>query len=94
MIGNLPVMVNETVAVLNISRGSISSIIHDVLEFNKMSECCVSRRLTPDLKERRELSRRYEAEGHGFLVRIVTGDESMVHCHLRTTQRSDWLKDF
>lgn len=55
-------------------------IIHDELQYHKISARCVSKQLTPELKEQRmdiceTLMRRYETKGDGFLKRIVTGDE-------------------
>ena len=32
--------------------------------------------------------KRFEAEGDGFLGRIVTGDETLVHCHQRETKKA------
>jgi hypothetical protein len=83
---NRRVTVNETAANLNISHGSAHHIIHDMLKFCKVSARWVPRHLTPELKERRvdaceELLRSFEAEGDGFLARIVTGDETWVHYH-------------
>ncbi|UYV60251.1 hypothetical protein LAZ67_1000547 [Cordylochernes scorpioides] len=53
----------------------------------------VSRMLTKEMKEKRisackELFKRYEIEGEGFLDRIVTGDESWIHHHVPYSQRS------
>ena len=52
----------------------------------------VPRQLTAELKERRvdacqELLKRFEAEGDGFLGRIVTGDETWVHYHQPETKK-------
>jgi len=49
--------------------------------------------LTAELKERRvdacqELLERSEAEGDGFLGRIVTGDETWVHYHQTVTNKA------
>jgi hypothetical protein len=78
---NRRVTLNEIAANLNISYGSAHHIIHDELKFRKASARWVPRHLTPELKERgvddcEELLRRFEAEGDGFLARIVTGDET------------------
>jgi histone-lysine N-methyltransferase SETMAR len=53
----------------------------------------VQRHLTPELKERRvdaceEPLLHFEAEGDGFLARIVTGDEIWVHYHQPETKRA------
>jgi histone-lysine N-methyltransferase SETMAR len=64
--------------------GSAHHIVHDVMQFHKVSARWVPRQLTAELKERRvdacqELLKHFEAEGEGFLGRIVTGDETWVH---------------
>jgi histone-lysine N-methyltransferase SETMAR len=81
---NRRVMVDEVVAMLDISHGSAHHIIHDVLQFHKVSARWVPRQLSLEMKERRvdvcqELLQRYKTEGGGFLERIVTGDESWVY---------------
>jgi len=63
------------------SHGSAHHIVHDVLQFRKVSARWVPSQLTAELKERRadacqELLKRFEAESDGFLGRIVTGDET------------------
>ena len=77
---------NEIAAHLDMSHGSAHCIVHDVLQFHKVSARWVPRQLTAELKERRidacqELLKRFEAEGDGFLGRIVTGDETWFHYH-------------
>jgi len=57
-----------------------------------VSASWVSRQLTAELKERRvdacqELLKRFEAEGDGFLVRSVTGDETLMHYHNPETKK-------
>ena len=81
-------------ACLKISHGSAHHIVHDVLQFHKVSARWVPRQLTPELRERRvdaceELLRRFEREGDGFLARIVTGDETWVHFHQPETKRAN-----
>ena len=78
---NRRVTVHEIAARLDMSHGSAHHIVHDVLQFHKVSARWVPRQLTAELKERRvdvcqELLKRFEAEGDGFLGRIVTGDET------------------
>ena len=63
----------------HMSHGKTHHIVHDVLQFHKVSASWVPRLLTAELKERRvdacqELLKRVEAEGDGSLGRIVTGD--------------------
>jgi len=64
--------------------GSAHLIVHDVLQFHKVSVRWVPRQLTAELNERcvdtcQESLKRFEAEGDGLLGRIVTGDETWVH---------------
>jgi len=87
---NRRVTVNEIAAHLDMSHGSAHHIVHDVLQFHKV---WVPRQLTAELKERRvdacqELLKRFEAEGDGFLGRIVTGDETWVHYHQSETTKA------
>jgi hypothetical protein len=93
LMDNRRVTVNKIAANLNFSHGSAHHIIHDVLKLRKVSAMWVQRHLTPELKERRvdaceELLRRFEAEGDGFLARIVTGDDTWVHYHQPETKRA------
>jgi hypothetical protein len=90
-------MVDVVAATLDISHGSAHHIIHDVLQFHKVSARWVPKQLTLKRKERRVdlcqvLSRRHETEGDGFLQRIVTGDESWVHHFQPETKkvRKEW----
>ena len=74
------------------SHGSAHHIVHDVLQFHKVCARWVPRQLTAELKERRvdvcqELLKCFEEEGDGFLVRIVTGDETWVHYHQPETKK-------
>ena len=83
---NRRVTVNEIAAHLDVSHGSAHHIVHDVLYFHKVSARWVPCQLTADLKEQRvdacqELFKCFEAEGDGFLGRILTGDETWVHYH-------------
>jgi hypothetical protein len=81
---NCHVTVNGTAARLDVSQGSAHHIIHDVLQFHKVSARWVPHQLTAELKEQcvdacQELLKCFEAEGDGFLGRIVTADEIWVH---------------
>jgi len=94
---NRHVTVHETAKCLDMSYGSAHHIVHDVLQFHKLSASWVLRQLTAELKERRvdacqELLKCFEAEGDGFLGRIVTGDETWVHYHQPETKKAskDW----
>jgi len=84
---------NEIVAHLDMSHRSAHRIVHDVLQFHEMSARWVPRQLTAELKQRRvdacqELLKRFEAEGDGFLGRIVAGDETWVHYHQSETKKA------
>lgn len=90
---NCRVTLNDIAACLKISHGSSHHIVHDVLQFHKVSARWVPRQLTPELRERRvdaceELLRRFERESDGFLARIFTGDETWVHFHQPETKRA------
>ena len=90
---NRRVTVHEIAAHLDMSHGSVHHIVHDVLQFHKVSARWVPRQLTVELKERRvdacqELLKRFEAEGDGFLGRTVSGDETWVHYHQLETKKA------
>jgi len=90
---NRRVTVLEIATHLDMSHGSAHHIVHDVLQFHKVSARWVPRQLTAELKERRvdacqELLKLFEAEGDGFLGRTVTGDETWVHYHLPETKKA------
>jgi len=90
---NRRVTQNDIAACSKISHDSAHHIVHDVLQFHKVSARWVPRQLTPELRERRadaceEILRRFEREGDGFLARIVTGDETWVHFHQPETKRA------
>jgi len=94
---NRRVTVNEIAAHLDMSHGSAHHIVHDVLQFQKVSARWVPRHLAAELKERRvdachELLKCFEAEGDGSLGRIVMGDETWVHYHQPETNkaREEW----
>ena len=89
---NRRVTVHKIAAHLDMSHGSAHHIVLDVLQFHKLSARWVPRQLTAELRERRvdacqELLKRFEAEGDGFLGRIVTGDETWVHYHQSETKK-------
>jgi len=94
---NHRVTVLEIAAHLDMSHGSAHRIIHDVLQFHKMSARWVPCQLTAELKERyvdacQKLLKSFEAEGDGILGRTVTGDETWVHNHQPETKkaRKEW----
>lgn len=72
------------VETLDISHGSVLSILHDQLHMNKVSARWVPRMLTPMQKHARlaicrELSDRAAENQEDFFNRIITMDESWVH---------------
>ena len=90
---NRCVTVHEIAAHLGMSHGSAHHIVHNVLQFHKLSARWVPSQLTAELKERRvdacqEHFRLFEAEGDGFLVRIVTRDETWVQYHQPETKQA------
>jgi hypothetical protein len=89
---NCRLTVNDIVTLLDISHGSAHHIIHDVLQFHKVSARWVPQQLTPESKQRvdacQELLWCFEAEGDGFLARTVTGHETCVHYHQPETKRA------
>jgi len=90
---NRRVTVHEIAAHMDMSDGSAHHIVHDVLQFHKVSARWVPRQLTAELKELhfdacQELFKRFQPEGDGFLGRIVTGDETWVHYHQPETKKA------
>jgi len=68
---NRRVTANEIAAHMDMSHGSAHHIVHDVLQFRKVSEMWVPRQLTAELKERlvdafQELLKRFEANVVAF----------------------------
>ena len=93
---NRRVTVHEVAADLVMSHGSAHHIVHDVLQFHKVSARRVPRQLTAELKERRVdacqgLLKRFEAESDDFLGRTVTGDETWVHYHQPETKNEQGI---
>ena len=69
---------------LKISRGSIGTILHEHLGYNKVSARWVPRMLTNDHKQNRvncsrELLALYTADQESFEKRIITGDECWIY---------------
>jgi len=69
---------------VGISLGSVSTILHDKLNMNKVCTRWVPRILSTFQRADRkaiaeELLQNFKAESDGFIDRIVTGDESWVH---------------
>jgi len=90
---NHRITVHEIATHLDMSHGSAHHIVHDVLQFHKVSARWVPCQLTAELKEGRvdvcqELLKCFEAEGDGFLGRTVTGDETWVHYHQSETKKA------
>jgi histone-lysine N-methyltransferase SETMAR len=81
---NCRISINEIAMEMKISVGSAHTIIEEELHYRKIFSRWIPRRLTPEIKERRQdvcsvLLARYEQEGETFLKRIITRDESYVH---------------
>lgn len=81
---NRRITMSEIVLELGISYGSVSSILHDVLNMSKVSARWVPRLLTPFQKDERkrcctELLAMCAADEGGFFDRLVTMDESWVY---------------
>jgi histone-lysine N-methyltransferase SETMAR len=75
------------------SHGSPYHIVHEVLQFHKVSARWEPCQLTGELKERcvdgcQGLLKLFEAKGDGFLGRIVTGDETRVHYYQPETKKT------
>ena len=90
---NCHVTVNEIAAHLDMGHGAACHIFHDVLQFHDVSARWVPLQLTVELKERhvdacQELLKCFEAEGDGFLGRIVTEDETWFHYHQLETKKA------
>ena len=90
---NCHVTVNEIAAHLDVSHGSAHHIVHDVLQFHKVSARWVPCQLTAELKEWcvhacQDLLKHFEAEGDGFLGRIVMGGETWIHYHQLETKKA------
>ena len=80
------VTVHEIAAHLDMSNGSAHHIFHDVPQLHKLSARWVPRQLTA-VDACQKLLKCFEAEGEGFLGRIVTGDETWVHYHQLETKK-------
>ena len=83
---NWHVTEKEIVTIMDISVGSAHHIVHDVLNFYKVSVRWVPCQVTAELQDRcvdscEEHLCRLQVEGDGFLGRIVTGDKTWVHYH-------------
>jgi hypothetical protein len=90
---NRHVTVLEIAAHLDMSHETAHHIVHDILHFHKLSASWVPLQLIAELKERyvdacQEILKRFEAEGDGFLGRIVTGDETWVDYHQPETKKA------
>jgi len=80
-------------AYVQVSLGSIHSIIHDHLQMTKVSARWVPRELTADhmrdgMGAALEFLSRYHEYGEAFLDQIVTGDECWVHFYTPESKRS------
>jgi histone-lysine N-methyltransferase SETMAR len=90
---NRQVTVRDIAAEVNISVGSVETIIHEHLRFRKVCARWVPRQLTFDQKWTRmkvseQLLNRFRAEGDEFLQSIITCDETWLHNFTPETKRS------
>ncbi|PNF33524.1 hypothetical protein B7P43_G17639 [Cryptotermes secundus] len=81
---NRQVTLNEIAASLNISHGSAHHIVHDVLQFHKVSARWVPQQLTPELKDQRIdaciLSQHDNARPHTARTTVVTINDLHFEC--------------
>ncbi|XKL66254.1 hypothetical protein PGB90_009674 [Kerria lacca] len=87
------VKIQDIAMQLDISYGTMSTIIHNELKFHKICARWVPRLLNDDHKGQRfeaalTFLQRYEQEGQTFLEKIITVDETWVHHHTPETKRS------
>ena len=95
LLENRRLTIDELEDELNISHGSIVRIIKD-LNFHKVCARWVPRALSEDNKANRmacalAFFQQYAMNGHEFLSRIVTGDETWVHHHTPETKRASMV---
>ncbi len=69
---------------IEVSHGTVHSIVHDILEYWKKSARWVPKALTEEHRMNRigaalTFLTRYHQEGEEFLSHIITGDEAVVH---------------
>jgi hypothetical protein len=88
---------HEIAAHLDMSDGSVHHIVHNVLQFHKVSASWVPNQLTAELKKRRvdacqEVLKSFETEVDDFIERTVMGDETWVHYYQPETKkaRKEW----
>ena len=89
---NRRVTVRDIAAEVNISVGSVETIIHDHLRFRKICARWVPRQLTFDQKWTRrtvceQLLNRFRAEGDELLQSIIMCDETWLHNSTPETKR-------
>ena len=77
---NRRITAEEVAGRLNVSAGSVYSLIHDSLKFSKVCARWMPKELTEERKRKRldvcsQHLARYREEGDNFLQQIVTGDE-------------------
>ncbi len=84
---------------MEISLGSLHSILHNELNLSKLSARWVPKNLTDDHRKARmaaalEFFTLYQEEGEALFDRIVTGDECWIHAYTPETkkQSKEWLE--
>lgn len=91
------ITIDEVAEIMELSHGTVHSIVHDKLAFSKVSARWVPKMLTEEHKAQRlmaarECLRRFRLEGDAFLSRIITTDETWVfHYEPESKQQSlEW----
>jgi histone-lysine N-methyltransferase SETMAR len=94
---NRRISIDELCAMTGVSRGSVSTIIHDFLGMSKVSARWVPRMLTMENREIRariskDLLARYRKDPNDFCQRIITCDETWIHYYDPETkmQSMEW----
>ncbi|GFR68663.1 histone-lysine n-methyltransferase setmar-like protein [Elysia marginata] len=92
ILGNRRIKQKDIAKELEILKERVQHIIIYIPGYRNVSARSVPRMLTDDVKRQRkttcaQLLKHYEEEGEEFIQRIVTGNESWVHCYDRESKR-------
>lgn len=90
---NRRIKIRELADLVKISVRSVQVIIHDKLNFNKVSARWVPKDLSDEQRQKRvqisqELLQRFQQEGDDFLERIITVDESWMHHYIPESKQA------